>query len=163
HAGFRLARARPHLACLDFLPYLGAGRSWVGGAHRLDADRALELVFANLARLLGRSAGLGMTLPAYLTDAQLVQLDRLAEQAELPLVGSLSSSIAAALGAPGISSQADPGLILVVDVDGHALTWSVVERGGGQLRRRMVQPAPHLGRGVWLRRLLDGAAGRCVR
>lgn len=163
HAGLALTRARPHLACLDYLPSVGADRFWAGGAHQLDADRAVELTFAALSRLLGKSAGVACVFPAYLAETQLVQVMRLAEKCKLPLLGSISSSLAAALGVPGLASRPEPGLILVVDLDGHALTWSVVERGGGQLRLRMVQPATHLGRGVWLRRLLDGAAHRCVR
>ncbi|MFO0876187.1 MAG: FHA domain-containing protein [Gemmataceae bacterium] len=160
-AGLALVRARPHLACLDFLPFLGAGRVWTGGVHRLDADRAVEVTLAALARLLGRSAGIGCVLPAYLEDDQRVQLYRLAERARLPLLASLPAPVAAALGAslPG----EEEGLVLVVDVDGHAMTWSIVERLGGRLRLRLVQPATHLARGLWLRRLLDGAAARCVR
>lgn len=161
HAGLALTRARPHLACLDFLPYLGAGRIWTGGVHRLDADRAVELVLASLARLLGRSAGISCILPAYLEEAQRVQFYRLAERAGLPLQSSLPAPVAAVLGSS--LPDGEEGLILVVDVDGHALTWSIVERAAGKLRLRLVQPAPHLARGQWLRKLLDGAAGRCVR
>jgi hypothetical protein len=163
HAGLALTRARPHLACLDYLPAVGLDRVWAAGAHRLDADRAVELTFAALARPLGRSAGVACVVPAYLDEAQLVQVMRLAEKCKLPLLGSISSSLAAALGVPGLATRPEPGLILVVDLDGHALTWSVVERGGGQVRQRMVQPSTHLGRGVWMRKLLDGAAHRCVR
>src|SRR5262245_20801226 len=69
-AGEALARRRPHLACLDFLPHLGSGRTWAGGAHRLDADRALGLYFAALAGRMGRASGVALSLPAYLNDDQ---------------------------------------------------------------------------------------------
>src|SRR4051812_25797355 len=43
-AGLALCRRLPHLAVLDFLPYLGDRRDWAAGRHRLDAGRALALV-----------------------------------------------------------------------------------------------------------------------
>ena len=36
-AGAALCRRSPHLACLNFLPYLGDDRRWDSGRHRLDA------------------------------------------------------------------------------------------------------------------------------
>ncbi len=163
HVGQALTRTRPHLTCQDYFAFVGTGRTWHLGRHQFDADRAVEWTFTALARLLGRASALAVVWPAYLTEAQLVQLMRLAEKAGLPIVGSLAAPIAAALGVPGLTARPDPGLVLVVDVDAHALTWSIVERGGGQFRLRMIQPAPHLGRSAWLRRLLDTAAARCVR
>src|SRR6185437_1739332 len=55
------------------------------------------------------------------------------------------------------------GLAVVLDVDGHALTWSAVAVRGDMLRVLHTQAAPQLARGIWLCRLLDGAALRCVR
>jgi hypothetical protein len=163
-AGLALARARPHLACLDFLPYLGAGKHWAAGPHRLDAGRAVEITFAALARALGGPAGVAASLPAYLDEAQIGQLYHLAAAAGLPLLASLPAPLAAVLASPLAHDPAPPpGLVLVADADGHALTWSVVERAPGQLRLRLVQPATHLGRGACLRKLLDGVAHRCVR
>ncbi len=43
-AGAGLCRKSPHLACLDFLPYLGDSRIWSAGRHRLDAAGALALL-----------------------------------------------------------------------------------------------------------------------
>jgi hypothetical protein len=54
-------------------------------------------------------------------------------------------------------------LALVVDVDGHALVWSVVEVAEGQARMLHTQASAHLSRSAWLLRLLDGVANRCVR
>lgn len=162
-AGFALSRARPHLACLDFLPHLGSDKVWNGGLHRVPADRACELTFQAMAKVLGRSAGLSCVLPAYLHERQIEHLYRLSERVGLPLTGSLSHPLAAVLASPILSCSRDPGLILVVDVDGHALTWSIVERSTEQIRLRMMQTATHLSRGIWLRRLLDGASNRCVR
>jgi hypothetical protein len=53
--------------------------------------------------------------------------------------------------------------LLMIDVDGHALTWSILQREGDELRLRLVRPSTHLGRGAWLRKLMDGVAARCVR
>ena len=55
------------------------------------------------------------------------------------------------------------GLAVVVDLDGHALTLSAVAVRDDLVRVPHTQSAPHLVRGVWLGRLLDAAALRCVR
>lgn len=164
HQGLALTRARPHLACLDFLPYLGSSRAWPASGEDLDAERALELTFDALGRAVGRAAGLACAIPGYLDETQTVQLYRIAAHTRLPLVGSISAPVAAVLASPYVHDAAgEKRLLLVIDSDGHALTWSAVERDQTQLRLRMVQPGSHLARGVWLRKLLDGVSGRCVR
>lgn len=161
-AGLVLTRARPHQACVDFLPHLGSGRVWSAGALDVEADWALELTFGVLHRAMGKTVGVACALPAYFDEAQTVQFYRLAGQARFPLVGSLAAPVAAVLASPP-PPAADHGMLLVIDADGHALTWSIVERGPTQVRLRVVQPASHLGRAQWLRRLVDGVAHRCVR
>jgi hypothetical protein len=164
-AGLALSRRRPHLACLDFLAQVGSGRLWSANGHQLDADRALGLVFASLAGKLARSSGVVLSLPAYLSDDQLVEARCLASAAKLNVIGTLPAPLAAVLSAYGDEAGwPDPeSAILVVDVDGHALTWSVLVRDDNELRLRLIQPSPQLGRGAWLRKLMDGVAHRCVR
>lgn len=164
-AGVALTRLRPHLACLDFLGHLGTGKQWTAGSHRLDADRALALYFSVLASKLGRTAGVVQAVPAYLTEDQLVELRCLASAAKISLLGTLPAPLAAALAAFGDESGwPDPETsMLVVDVDGHALTWSLLQREGDELRLRQVQASPHLARTAWLRKLMDGVAHRCIR
>lgn len=159
-AGVALARRRPHHLCADFLPGLGGDQLWTAGRHRLRADDAMTHVCRDLAAAVGRIAGVAASLPAYLTETQVPALYRLAESAGLPLLGSIASPLAAALASP---LSHEPGLLLVVEADGHGVTWSVVERTAEELRLRLVQPNPTLGRAVWLRRLIDGVAARCVR
>jgi hypothetical protein len=163
--GVALSRRRPHLACLDFLAHLATHRQWSAGAHRLDADRALGLVFSVLAAKLGKSAGAVLAVPAYLSDDQLVELRCLASAAKIKLLGTLPAPLAAVLAAYGDEAGwPDPETsTLVIDVDGHALTWSVLQREGDELRLRHVQASPHLGRAMWLRKLMDGVAHRCIR
>src|SRR5207244_1696593 len=55
------------------------------------------------------------------------------------------------------------GAALIVDVDGHALTWSVVTVEDDRARLADLRTSPRLGLGLWLRALLDGVAHRCVR
>src|SRR5262245_54992698 len=73
-AGAALCRKAPHLACTDFLPALGHRRQWVAGRVRLDATRALALVFDYLHHCFGRADGVFAAVPPYLTDAQEVLL-----------------------------------------------------------------------------------------
>src|SRR5262245_7419471 len=49
-AGAALCRRMPPFACQGFLPHLGTPRTWAAGRHRLDAGRALGLVFDCLQR-----------------------------------------------------------------------------------------------------------------
>src|SRR5262245_38533387 len=69
-AGVRLCRQLPHLACLDFLPYLDQPRLWQAGRHRLDASQALTLVFKQLHASCAAADGLALSVPAYLTRPQ---------------------------------------------------------------------------------------------
>jgi hypothetical protein len=169
--GVALTRKRPHLACLDFLPHLGTQRVWTVGRHNLGAESALGLVFGVMARSLSRATGMGLVLPAYLDDVQVDQVRRLAEAARLNPVGTVPSPLAAALAAmedAGATVSSSPrstasGLLLVIDADGYALTWSIVEREETHVNLRLCQPALQLGRGQWFRKLLDGVAHRCVR
>src|SRR5262249_48670001 len=88
-AGLALVRRRPHLACVDFFAALGSGRSWSAKGHRLDADRAVGLVLEELEKKLFRNQGLGVALPAYLGEGQVLHFRRLAERARWRLSGTL--------------------------------------------------------------------------
>jgi hypothetical protein len=167
-AGAALSRCLPHLACLDFLPFLGLHRVWNGGHHHVDADRALGAVFDALRRDLRYLGGAGLALPPYLTDTQITRLRRLAELARWkPLVSvplPLAAVLAAAAGTEGpMALPADPSVVVVGDVDGHAFSWSAVEVREGTAQILFTRSWPILGRGMWLRRLLDGVALRCIR
>jgi hypothetical protein len=160
-AGAGLCRRAPHLACLDFLPHLGSPREWAAGRHRLDAARALGLVFDYLQARLGATKGIAVTLPTYLGGQHAGLLARVAEKARLPLLGAVPTPLAAVFAAR--EQLPWSGRALVVDCDGHALSWSAVDVGQDQARLVASQSAPHLAQGAWLRRLLDGVARRCVR
>ena len=160
-AGVSVCRRSPHLACLDFLPHLGADRLWEGGRHRLDAAAALALVCEHLRRQFGRAAGVTVALPAYFRAAQVAQLSETAKRARWRLLGSVRSPVAALLAVhhrlPRLSQA------VVIDLDSYALTWSAVAVQNDGVRLLHVHPVPQLGRGAWLSRLLDGVALRCIR
>lgn len=160
-AGAALCRRSPHLACLDFLPYLGDGDTWDAGRHRLDAAGALALVCDHLQRRLGRAEGLTVALPAYFRPAQAALLADVAHRARWRLLGSVPSPLAVALAAHEHLPWA--GQAVVLDLDGYALTWSAVAVRDDVLRVLHTHAVPHLARGIWLCRLLDCAALRCVR
>lgn len=160
-AGAGLRRRVPHLACLDFLPHLGTDRTWTAGRHRLDAARALGLVFDRLNRTFGRTEGIAVALPPYLSDAQTSLLHRLAGTARLNLLGSVTAPVAAVLAA--LDQLPWSGLALILDVDDYALTWSAAEVGSEQAHLLEWQANPVLARGAWMTRLLDGIARHCIR
>jgi hypothetical protein len=160
-AGIALCRLMPHLTCVDFLAYLGQPRQWVAGRHHLDAVKAVALVFEHFQSALAGAGGVVLTVPAYLTRAQVLLMPPLAGKARLPLLGSVRSPLAQALA----SYRAEPwsGLALVVDVDDHALTAAAVIAGGDQLSVHGGQSWSHLSLRVWKGRLLDAVADRCIR
>src|SRR5207302_7880109 len=123
-AGAALCRLLTHLTCLDFLAHVGEPREWVAGRHRLDALKALGLVFEALQPALAEAKGMVLAVPAYLTRAQVLLLTPLAEKARLPLLGSVRAPLASALAA----YRAEPwsGLALCVEADDHALTAATV-------------------------------------
>src|SRR5262245_3029382 len=46
--GLAICRRLPHLACFEFLASLGTDQQWSAGRHRLDASRALSVVFDHI-------------------------------------------------------------------------------------------------------------------
>jgi molecular chaperone DnaK (HSP70) len=160
-AGAGLCRRSPHLTCMDFLPYLGEDRLWTGGRHRLDAATALALVCDHLQRRIGRAEGVTVALPPYFNEAQAALLADVAARARWRLLGSVPSPIAVALAAHEHLPWS--GQAVVIDLDDYALTLSAVAVREERVRVLHVHPATRLGRSVWLSRLLDGAALRCIR
>jgi hypothetical protein len=160
-AGVGLCRRSPHLACVDFLPWLGDERLWEGGRHRLDATAALARVCEHLQRLIGRAEGVTVALPAYFSAAQAALLAEVVGRARWRLLGSVPSPVAVASATHDHLPWSD--LAVVVDLDGYALTFSAVAVRDDRVCVRHVHPVPQLGRGVWLGQLLDGAALRCIR
>ncbi len=160
-SGLSLCRRLPHLVCHDFLGHLGTDRQWSAGRQRLDASRALGLVFDHLKGLLGSAHGVALTLPAYLDAAQVDLVAGLAVRARLPLLGSLATPLAMAL--TTFAEQPWSGAALVADVDEHALTWSIIQLDGQQARLTAFEAWPLLGLKIWRERLLDVLSDRCVR
>jgi hypothetical protein len=160
-AGIEVCRRLPHLACLDFLPFLGEEYEWTANGHRVDATKALGLVFQRLHAVCAGARGLVTVLPAYLDRSRAALFKQLAEPAGLPLLGSVISPLAAALA--GYAEVPWSGLALVVDVDDHALTWTAVNAVQSQahvLGNRFVARASAL---AWKQRLLDTISDHCIR
>lgn len=160
-AGLALCRRAPHLACTNFLPWLGERREWSAGRHRLDPAQALALVLDRLRPACADALGVTLAVPAYLKEEQVAALVRLAEKARLPVCGWAAAPLAVALAA--YAEQPWTGPALVVDIDDHALTWAAVAVEFGQARVLAAQALPHLGLRAWKGRLLDAVADRCVR
>ena len=159
--GLTLRRKAPHSACVDFLHFLGERRHWGSGRSRVDASRALELVFARLRASLPEADTVALALPAYLTREQIDRVPGLAQKAGLPSQLWLSASLAAALSAAAEHPWDGPALVL--DADDHALTWTAVGAGEGVLRILDVQALPRCGASGWKEALLKAASDRCVR
>jgi hypothetical protein len=160
-AGLALCRRAPHLACTNFLPYLGERREWSAGRHRLDAARALAVVLDRLRPACGDAQAVTLAVPAYLKREQVEALVQLADRARLRAAGWVAAPLAVTLTA--YAEQPWVGPALVVDADDHALTWAAVAVEFGQARVLDAQALPQLGLRAWKSRLLDAVADRCVR
>jgi hypothetical protein len=163
-AGERLRRRFPHLACYNFLPHLaeptGAGRKWQGARFSLDSEQALGLVLQRLQPVWFSAGAAVLSLPIYLTGPQVDLLTVLADQVRLPLLGTVTAPIAAALATH--AQQPWSGSAVVVDADDHALTLSVVAAEDGHANLVDTWSLTHLGVTVWKERLLNALADQCV-
>jgi hypothetical protein len=159
--GVEVCRRLPHLACLDFLPHLGEPRQWAAGRHCLDAAAALSLVLQRVQPACVGATGAALAVPSYLNRSQALLLLQLAENARLPVLGSVCSSLAVALA--GLAEQPWAGPAVTVDVDEHALTWSVVSADARQVQAHGEECLPRANLRCWKERLLDRIADRCVR
>jgi hypothetical protein len=160
-AATSLRRQQPHLACLDFLGHLGTRKEWTCGRHRLDALAALHHVFQHIHGTVTPSRGMLAALPAYLTETQHALIAQLAAKVRWRWLGSVPAPLAATYAAQ--EQLPFKGVAVVVDVDGHALTFSAVAIDSHRMRFMDVLAAPHLGEHVWLVHLLNGVANRCIR
>jgi hypothetical protein len=160
-AGLALARSKPHLACLDFLPHLDSGREWAEPRHRLDATRALSLAFERLAKVVSKAHAVAAALPPYLSEGQTAIVGQQAYRAKWPWLGSVAAPVAAA---HAVREQLPwTGVVLVVDVDGYALTMSAVAVSDTTLNLLQCDSYQNLSSNAWTNRIIDGVANHCIR
>jgi hypothetical protein len=163
-AGLALSRRLPHMACVNFLPWLGEKRQWNAGRHRLDAGQALSLVLEKLQPNLAGAEGLVAALPAYLSPPQVAHWNELANRAKLPVWATVAAPLAA--GAAGYARQPWTGSGLVIQADDQALTLALVTVEAGPqpgLLVEQVLPLAGCGLRAWTERLINGIADRCIR
>ncbi|MCS6850229.1 MAG: hypothetical protein NZ700_03550 [Gemmataceae bacterium] len=165
-AGLERCRLAPHEVCALFLPEVNdppGQRIWAHGRHRLNASQAMLLVLERLREELGGIEALTVALPPYLQPKQAVALARLAEQARLPWLGSVSSPLALALAAHASDPWAGPAVI--VDVDEHALSWSLVSANEERQLLLLVHSVSCSQAGLrrWRERMIDAIAERCIQ
>jgi hypothetical protein len=159
--GLAVLREYPHLVCHDFLASLGKARTWAGGRHRLDAERAVSLLFDRLRPPLAHTKAVALVLPAYLSNSQAATILTLSQKARLPVVGSTAAPLAWALAAYRTESWSGPAVL--VDADDHALTLTTLKAGPEHMQVVESQPLRHLNLNMWKGRVLDAIAGWCVQ
>jgi hypothetical protein len=161
-AARRLLRQAPHQVCHGFLPHLGLtdGPHWRAGRQTLDAAGAATHVWQRLQALCKKAEGVVLALPGYLQHVQAEALRLLAEKLRLPMLGSLPAPLAAALAAhaEGFWTHA----VLVLDVDDHALTITLVKSADDRAHIVETRSLPALGLKAWQDRLINALADLCV-
>ncbi len=160
-AGTAILREWPHLACHDFLAFVGKPRQWAAGRHRFDVAKAISFVFERIRPALTSYQGGALVLPGYLTADQGAQVLGIAQQSKLHVLGSITAPLAAGLAA--YSQKRWNGAALLIDVDDHALTWTLLRAGWDKLQAADGKTLPHLGLHAWKMCLLNEIAQRCVR
>jgi len=158
-ASYRLA---PHMICSNFLGLLGAPHEWRAGRRALTPESAMQLTFDKLLKPIAAETDCaGLSLPAYLSTAQVRTILELANAAKLPLRGSASAPLALASHRAGTLDR--PASLLHVDVDEYALTGTVLQVGPTDVRIVETAHWPQASLRNWKNRLLDGMADHCVR
>lgn len=156
-----LLRRSPHLVCKGFLPRLGENCEWHGGGHRLGPVEAYRAVLQPLQRRLRGIKGLMLALPTYLNREQVSLAVKLTQQTGLPVLGAVSRSLAAALASYADHPWHNVGV--VVDVDDHALTCTVVRPSDTEVVCQGKRTLTALGLRVWREKLLGRIAELCIR
>ena len=163
-SGRKLLRNLPHFTCSNFLPHLGqqgaSARRWKAGRHNLDAAQALTLVWKRLAGACNRTSGVVLALPDYLGRHQAELVRNLGSNLKIPVLGSVSSLLAAALA--GYAEQNWIGSVLVLDIDDHALSVGLVQSVEGQAHLLDSRHFPKYGLKVWQDRLINALSDTCV-
>ena len=188
--GVEICRKLPHLVCSNFLPQLGHARQWQVGRSKVTPESALLTTFEKICGPVGEeSQTTAISLPTYLTPAQVKTVLELGEKAKLPLRGSVVAPLAVAahraawiLGGtpPEIESSERDGSrpdwvvpirrqshgnasIVIVDVDEFALTASVIRIEPNEVKLVTSAAWPRASLKLWKDRLLDSLSDRCVR
>ncbi len=94
---------------------------------------------------------MALALPAYLSRAQADLVRALALKQRVPLLGSASSLLTAALN--GYAEETWAGSVLVMDIDEHALSIGLVRAVDDQARLVGVQHYSSLGLRIWKDRI----------
>ncbi len=153
-------RQNPDVVCRAFLPFLSAmpghGPRWQAGRHLLDARAACSLIWQKLQPLGTQTKGIVLSLPAYLQAAQAETLCRLSGPLNLPLFGSVSTTLTAALA--GHLERFWQRSVLVIDIDDYALTLGWVAAAADKAQLVESRSFPHLGLRFWHDRLINTLA-----
>jgi len=157
-----LIRLMPHSVCSNFLGSLGLPHEWRCGRHVLTPESATRHTFDKLAGpIAGETDSAGLTLPVYLSIAQVRTVLELAQASRLPIRGSAVAPLA--LGFHRASTLGGTATVLFVDIDEFALSGTVLQVGPADVRILGSAYWPQGSLRNWKNRLLDGMADHCVR
>lgn len=184
-SGYALCRKMPHAVCSNFLPALTQTREWRNNRHVLTPETALDLAFARLrGPVEAESEAVALTLPPYLTPAQVGKVIAATVKVRLSLKGTAVGPLAVVAdravalltgkaAAPEVlppdwivplrPSATGPGAVVVVDADEHALSATVVAVERDRVRVVGAALWPKFSARAWKDRLLDAISDRCVR
>jgi len=159
--GLALCRKSPVSVYKDFLPSLGTSYAWRSGRHQVDAAGALAFVLQQVRTKLPRCQALVLAVPEYLSREQIRLVARLAQEASLPVSGLVTRILATGLATYAQHPWHNVGV--VVDIDDHALSCTVLRPRENELRLLRQSILPMLGLRVWKARLLGRIAEHCIR
>jgi hypothetical protein len=160
-AAHALERKTPHLTCFGFLNEINQPRRWEIGRRSVDAADLLALVFERFRAVCPKPDNFTLALPVYLNTQKVTALANVIDKAKLSLRGSVLLPLA--LLAAADPSERRPAFTLIVDVDDHALTGSLVHCEANQARLLGTTVQPRLNLRAWKDRILNSLADRCVR
>jgi hypothetical protein len=167
HAGLAICRKTPHSVCGNFLSLLGTPNEWRGEWHSFTPESALTLCLEKARRpITAETDAVGVVLPVYLSVQQVRTVLERTVAARLPVRGSAASPLAVVAhraASIGVGPRGLDSTVLVIDVDDHALTATLLAIGTQEVRLLSTSSTPKASLRLWKDRLIDGLSDRCVR
>jgi hypothetical protein len=160
-SGLALCRQTPQQICNGFLSFLGAKKTWRFGRHAVTPEQAIATVATHLREKLTGTKKVLLTVPEYLDETQQAKLRDAMQEAGMKVLGLLRRSLSI-----GTASHWDHPWLnvgVLVDVDEHALSCTVLRPDPVDLHLERHRILPNLGLRWWRERLMAAVADLCIR
>lgn len=160
-SGLALCRQVPQQVCDGVLPLLGAKKTWRFGRHAVTPEQVIAAIAAHLREKLTGTKKVLLTVPEYLDETQQGLLRSAMHEAGMKVLGLLRRSLS--IGTASHWEHPWLNIGVLVDVDEHALSCTVLRPDPVDLHLERQRILPTLGLRWWRERLMAAVADHCIR